>query len=109
MTCGMTTSRTPHAARARSDQPDSGMIQQHERLAEHARDLAEVALANITREYPHVMLHTMAGPGDRPQPRDIHPAFYGSFDWHSCVEMHWLLVRLLRTVPEQVPQERIRA
>ena len=55
------------------------------------------------------MLHTMSGPEDRPQPRDINPAFYGSFDWHSCVQMHWLLVRLLRTAPEEVPEQRIRA
>src|SRR5690242_11357304 len=74
-------------------------------LAEHASDFAEVALANIGREYPHVMLHTMTGPDDRPQPRDINPAFYGSFDWHSCVEMYWLLIRLLRTAPEQVPEQ----
>ncbi|GAB3975155.1 DUF2891 domain-containing protein [Actinoallomurus acanthiterrae] len=88
------------------------MIQHHERrkqLAEYASDFAEAALANIGREYPHVMLHTMTGPEDRPQPREIHPAFYGSFDWHSCVEMHWLLIRLLRTAPEQVPEQRIRA
>jgi hypothetical protein len=87
------------------------MSPQHERrrrLAEHATELAEVALANIVREYPNDLRHVMSGADDRPRPRDIHPAFYGSFDWHSCVEMHWLLVRLLRTVPELVPQERIR-
>ncbi|MGI5232570.1 DUF2891 domain-containing protein [Actinoallomurus sp. CA-142502] len=88
------------------------MIQHHERqdrLAGYASDFAEVALANIVREYPHVMLHTMSGPEDRPRPRDVNPAFYGSFDWHSCVEMHWLLIRLLRTASEQVPGQRIRA
>ena len=24
----------------------------------------------------------------------LHPAFHGSYDWHSCVHMHWLLARL---------------
>ena len=51
----------------------------------------------------------MTGPTDFPRPRDRNPAFYGSFDWHSCVEMHWLLVRLLRTVPEAVPEATVRA
>jgi hypothetical protein len=30
----------------------------------------------------------------------VHPAFYGSFDWHSSVHGHWLLVRLLRLYPD---------
>jgi hypothetical protein len=78
------------------------------RLAEDAAELAEVALANIVREYPNDLRHVMSDAADRPWPRDVHPAFYGSFDWHSCVEMHWLLVRLLRAAPDLVPQERIR-
>jgi hypothetical protein len=74
-----------------------------------AADWAEVALANIRREYPNDLRHTMTGPDDRPRPRDVHPAFYGSYDWHSCVEMHWLLVRLLRVAPESVPAARVQA
>src|SRR3954464_11833219 len=31
--------------------------------------------------------------------RERHPAFYGSYDWHSAVHMHWLLVRVLRLYP----------
>ena len=34
------------------------------------------------------------------QPRKLHPAFYGSYDWHSAVHMHWLLARILRLHPE---------
>lgn len=78
-------------------------------LANRAAEWADVALANIDREYPNDLRHTLTGPTDRPLPHAIHPAFYGSYDWHSCVEMHWLLVRLLRTAPEAVPQGRIRA
>lgn len=78
-------------------------------LTSYANGFAEVALTNIDREYPNDLWHTMTGPEDRPRPRDLHPSFYGSWDWHSCVEMHWLLVRLLRTAPESIPQERVRA
>jgi hypothetical protein len=49
------------------------------------------------------------GPEPIARPRERHPAFYGSYDWHSCVEMHWVLVRLLRAVPELVPVAQIRS
>ena len=29
----------------------------------------------------------------------MHPAFYGSYDWHSAVHMHWLLARVQRRFP----------
>lgn len=57
---------------------------------------ARVALANITLEYPHHLSHLMRRPTDLVEPRRLHPAFYGSYDWHSSVHMHWLLIRLLR-------------
>ncbi|HEY6737667.1 MAG TPA: DUF2891 domain-containing protein [Actinopolymorphaceae bacterium] len=85
-----------------SDTPDS-------RLHASAPAFAEVALANIEREFPAGVIHEMQGPDDWPRPRTRNPAFFGSYDWHSCVEMHWLLVRLLRTVPDAVPQSAIRA
>jgi hypothetical protein len=78
-------------------------------LRAYAREYAEAGLAVVTQEYPNDLRHTMTGPDDRPRPREIHPAFYGSFDWHSCVEMHWMLVRLLRLAPELVPADRVRA
>jgi len=64
---------------------------------------------NVRREFPHheLLLEIDAEPVGRP--RERHPAFYGSYDWHSCVEMHWVLVRLLRAVPELVPADEIRA
>jgi len=68
--------------------------------AQMASAFAGVALANVTREYPRHVLHLLTEPaGDRAQ-RALHPAFYGSYDWHSAVHMHWLLVRVLRTHPQ---------
>lgn len=78
-------------------------------LAEHAEAYARVALANIEREFPHHEAHPRSDTSPIPRPRELHPAFYGSLDWHSCVEMHWVLVRLLRLAPESVPQDEIRA
>ena len=53
-------------------------------------------LVNVEREFPNKLDHVMAGPGDVAAPRALHPAFFGSFDWHSCVHAHWLLVRVLK-------------
>jgi hypothetical protein len=76
----------------------------NELLAQNAAAYARVAIGNIAREFPSGIYHTMTGPGDFPaRPRDRTPVFYGSYDWHSCVEMHWVLVRLLRAAPGQVP------
>jgi Protein of unknown function (DUF2891) len=80
-----------------------------EALAVRAEGLAQVALANIEREFPHSESVFQNAAVPIPRPRDLHPAFYGSLDWHSCVEMHWVLVRLLRLVPDRVPEGQARA
>jgi len=64
-----------------------------------ADSFARVAVANVTREYPRHALHLLTSPADRLSQRELHPAFYGSYDWHSAVHMHWLLARLLRAHP----------
>lgn len=72
----------------------------HLSLSQVASTYADTIIASIQQEYPNQMQHMMLGPDDRPTPREAHPAFYGCFDWHSSVEMHWVLIRLLRLVPE---------
>src|SRR2546422_8816036 len=64
-----------------------------------ASRFARLALANVEREYPSKLDHVIADAASVVTPRELHPAFFGSFDWHSCVHAHWLLVRLLRTYP----------
>ncbi|MFJ3088071.1 DUF2891 domain-containing protein [Streptomyces sp. NPDC086838] len=64
--------------------------------AAYAVPFAELALANVVREYPNAPAHLYAGPEELVEPRVLHPAFYGGYDWHSTVHMHWLLVRLMR-------------
>jgi hypothetical protein len=80
------------------------------RLSAEADSYARLALENITLEYPTLVSALMTGPGQFPhRPRDRTPVFYGSFDWHSCVEMHWVLVRLLKADPGAVPAAEIRS
>ena len=79
-------------------------------LDEQAGEYARVVLTTIKREFPSGVYHTMKAPGDFPyRPRARTPAFYGCYDWHSAVEMHWALVRLLRAAPAAVPGDEIRA
>jgi hypothetical protein len=77
-------------------------------LEARAEAYARVALANIEREFPHSEGVFQSQAASVPRPRELHPAFYGSLDWHSCVEMHWVLVRLLRLTPDRVPADEAR-
>lgn len=77
--------------------------------AETASRFARIALGHVVREYPHKLDHVLAGPADLQSPRALHPIFYGSFDWHSCVHSHWLLARLLRAFPDLPEAAAIRA
>jgi hypothetical protein len=66
---------------------------------ELAARFATLALGHVTREYPNKLDHVLRAPEDLQAPRALHPIFYGSFDWHSCVHGYWLLCTLLRTFP----------
>ncbi len=66
------------------------------------------ALANIAQEYPNKLDHVIKDAHDLRAPHELHPVFYGSFDWHSCVHMHWLLARLLRCFPDLPENHQIR-
>ncbi|MET4059481.1 hypothetical protein ABIB35_001012 [Arthrobacter sp. UYP6] len=56
---------------------------------------ADVVLDNLRRTYPFASHHVQTSPEDRPSPCQLHPSFHSSFDWQSCVHMHWLGVSLL--------------
>jgi DUF2891 family protein len=60
---------------------------------------AGLALKCLHDEYPNHISLTMDRDADALPPRELTPAFYGCFDWHSDVHGHWLLVRLLRLMP----------
>ena len=79
-------------------------------LGAAAGELARTALRTVRAEYPYDLRVLYRGPDEAPhRPRDRHPAFYGSFDWHSAVEMHWVLLRLLHRLPEAIPADDVRA
>ena len=76
-----------------------------EQLASH---FAQTALGHVQREWPNKLDHVLAGPDDVRGPRALHPVFFGSFDWHSCVHGYWLLARIYRRFPHLPESVRIR-
>ncbi len=70
---------------------------------------AAIALGHVAREYPNKLDHVLAGAGDARGPRELHPVFYGSFDWHSCVHGYWMLAYLYRRFPAMPRAPAIRA
>ena len=75
----------------------------------HASAFAALALKGIQKEFPNKPGHVWNDSADAKTPRELHPAFYGCFDWHSSVHGHWMLVRILRLFPDLPESKRIRA
>jgi hypothetical protein len=65
-----------------------------------AARFAQLALDCVHREYPNKIAHALNSDADVNPPRELTPAFYGCYDWHSSVHGHWLLVRLARLFPQ---------
>jgi hypothetical protein len=89
--------------------PGSASPSSHELSEEQVAAFAQLALDGIVREWPNKPGQVYIGPESALTPRQMHPVFYGSFDWHSAVHGHWLLVRLLREYPGSQVDDRIRA
>lgn len=67
---------------------------------EIAMKLSKLPLHCIVSEYPNKTAHIINNKDEaKLTPSELHPAFYGCFDWHSSVHGHWMLVRLLKTKP----------
>jgi N-acetyl-anhydromuramyl-L-alanine amidase AmpD len=65
-----------------------------------AARFARLALDCVHKEYPNKIAHSLNSDADVKPPRELTPAFYGCYDWHSSVHGHWLLVRLIRLFPQ---------
>jgi hypothetical protein len=74
-----------------------------------ASELASLPLKCIDQQFPNKTNHTSLSDSDHVLlPKELHPAFYGCFDWHSCVHGHWMLIRLLKLFPQLPEGRRIR-
>jgi Protein of unknown function (DUF2891) len=73
-----------------------------------ANKLIELPLHCVTTEYPNKLGQTIGSDADLQPPRDLHPTFYGCFDWHSAVHGYWSMVALLKEFPELEKAEDVR-
>lgn len=73
-----------------------------------AKHLSSLAFHCIQTEYPNKLGHVIADSSEVRTPYDLHPAFYGCFDWHSSVHGHWMLIKLLKLFPEMENAEAIK-
>lgn len=94
----------PDVAAAQQTNPEQRSLTQTE-----ASHFARLALKCIRKEYPNKPDHTINDADDVRNPRDMHPAFYGCYDWHSSVHGHWMLVHLLRLFPALPEAREIRS
>ena len=77
--------------------------QEHSKLTltkDQASYLAKLPLKCLQQEYPNKLGQVLNDSTQLHSPQELHPAFYGCFDWHSSVHGHWLLVRLLKQFPD---------
>ena len=66
---------------------------------EQAQRLVDLPMNCVDIEFPNKLGQTIGGPEDLQTPKELHPAFYGCFDWHSSVHGHWSMVSLLKQFP----------
>lgn len=76
---------------------------------DRAEAFARMPLAYLRQEYPNHIMHTLNHAGDVLSPRDMHPVFYGCYDWHSAVHGYWLLLRCLQLYPQLPARAQIEA
>ena len=98
----------------------NGMAQQHRGMknAENlttpalslaqANNLAELPIQCVIQEFPNKLGQTLGSTRDLKSPRELHPAFFGCFDWHSAVHGHWSMVYLLKNFPDLEKKDLLR-
>ena len=60
---------------------------------------ALLSLTCVDQQYPNKPADVLEAEGDVKPTIQVHPSFYGCFDWHSSVHGHWAMVRILKTFP----------
>ena len=73
-----------------------------------AQRLINLPMNCVDLEYPNKLGQTIGSQEDLKSPKELHPAFYGCFDWHSSVHGHWLMVTLLKRFPKIKQEQEIR-
>ncbi len=74
-----------------------------------ARHLIALPLKCVEQEYPNKLGQVLSNEKQLAAPSDLHPMFYGCFDWHSSVHGHWLMVSILKSNPNITEKTQVEA
>ncbi|MBL4746054.1 MAG: DUF2891 domain-containing protein [Flavobacteriaceae bacterium] len=83
------------------------LLNRFELTTERANFLYHFAYDCIDQEYPNKLGQVLENATDLKEPSDLHPAFYGCFDWHSAVHGHWTLINIIKELPDFEHREAI--
>ena len=67
---------------------------------EIAENLSRLPVKCLQKEYPNKLNQSLTDVTEIGPPAQLHPAFFGCYDWHSSVHGHWMLVKLLKQFPD---------
>ncbi len=65
-----------------------------------AEKFSALPLDCINIEYPNKLGQVLTDSSHLLGPKELHPIFYGCFDWHSAVHGHWLLAKVMNEFPD---------
>ena len=97
ISCGTTEEKPIHPFESQSTTTTSMTVKLDRNQAYR---LSNMALHCMQQEYPYKLGQVIGSDADLLSPQELHPAFYGCFDWHSAVHGHWLLVKILKEYPD---------
>ena len=83
-----------------SKEPSKDVIELPILNLNQAQRLINLPLNCVDIEYPNKLGQTIGSHEDLKSPKELHPAFYGCFDWHSSVHGHWSMISLLKKFPK---------
>ena len=110
ISCGQTEkSESKETKSSGSDKVEIVEVESLSLTLKQANKLASLPIHCINVEYPNKLNQTIGSGDDLKSPKELHPAFYGCFDWHSSVHGHWSLVALLKQFPNLDNAETIKA
>lgn len=69
-----------------------------------AAKLIEMPMTCVNQEFPNKLNQSLDSLKEIGRPAELHPAFYGCYDWHSSVHGHWMMLVLSQKFPN-LPQK----
>lgn len=76
-------------------------------LISFLQKIAQQTIPLLHLEYPTLLIHSLPHAQPLQTHRELHPLFFGCYDWHSAVHSHWQLLRIWRVLGETAVTSKI--